>query len=194
MIKLSSVSFSYGEKIILNDFSLEVRDGECVVLKGPSGCGKTTAAMIVCRLLKPSSGDILSPDKISVVFQEDRFVNNLSLLQNIRLPLSKKDYPIADNLLKRVGLYEDRYKKISELSGGMKRRAAIVRAVAFNGDSLILDEAFNGIDNENKKICADIIKEYFLDKNKPVLFITHNDEDGNLFGAKQILMEKANDE
>ncbi len=194
MIKLSSVSFSYGEKIILNDFSLEVRDGECVVLKGPSGCGKTTAAMIACGLLKPSSGDILSPERISVVFQEDRFVNNLSLLQNIRLPLSKKDYPIADNLLKRVGLYEDRYKKISELSGGMKRRAAIVRAVAFNGDSLILDEAFNGIDNDNKKICAKIIKEYFLDKNKPVLFITHNDEDGNLFGAKQILMEKANDE
>lgn len=186
MFKLSSVSFAYGKTDVLKDFSLIVENGQCVVLKGASGCGKTTAAMLLCGIYKPQKGEVTAPKNIAVVFQEDRFIENLSLKKNIRLSIGKENYDLADSLLKRVGLYNDKDKKISELSGGMKRRAAIVRAVAFGGDGIILDEAFNGIDKENKLICADIIKEYYINKNKPVLIITHIDEDAALFNADTV--------
>ena len=70
----------------------------------------------------------------------------------------------------------------------MKRRVALARAIAYGGDALILDEAFNGLDAENKKIAANIIKREFLDKNKSVLLITHIKEDGELLNAKIINM------
>lgn len=192
MFELSSVYFSYGEKAILKDFSLTVNDGECVALSGPSGCGKTTAAMILCGILKAQSGTVKAPDRIAVVFQDDRLIDNLSVSKNIYLAVGKEKYPFAKELLKKTGLYDDRHKKISELSGGMKRRAAIVRAVAFGGEGIILDEAFNGIDPENKRICAEIIKEAY--KDKPVLIISHVSEDAGLLGAKQIIMNKTDDE
>ncbi|MBR0466088.1 MAG: ATP-binding cassette domain-containing protein [Clostridia bacterium] len=188
MFRLTDVSFSYDDKKVLSDFSLSVENGECAALCGPSGCGKTTAAMILARLLKADSGEVTSPERISVVFQEDRLIEGFSVIKNIRLCLYEKDYAFAESLLKEVGLYEQRSKKVRELSGGMKRRVSIVRAVAFGGEGLILDEAFNGIDKDNKVICAAIIKREFIDKGKPVLMISHSAEDINLFDCKKIDM------
>ena len=68
----------------------------------------------------------------------------------------------------------------------MQRRVAIIRAIAYGGDALILDEPFNGLDNENKQIATEIIKREFIDKNKPVLLITHIHEDAQMLGAKII--------
>lgn len=184
MLELSSISFSYGKKQIIKDFSLNVSDGECVALKGESGSGKTTAAYILLGLRKADSGEVTAPENISAVFQDDRFVENQSLIKNLKTVLQKEKLQFAEELLEKVNLTEFKNKKISELSGGMKRRAAIVRAIAFGGDALIMDEAFNGIDDDNKKICADLLKKYFLDKNKPILFITHIDSDAALLNAR----------
>ena len=190
MLKLSSVYFSYNEKKIIKDYSLTVNDGECVALKGDSGSGKTTVALILLGLRKPDSGTVDAPEKISVVFQEDRFVENLSLIKNIRMAIPKEKYEFADLLLEKVGLSEFKSKKIYELSGGMKRRAAIVRAIAFGGDALILDEAFNGIDDNNKEICASLIKQYFTESGKPILFITHIDSDAKLLNSRTEYIER----
>lgn len=184
MIELKNVSFSYGELQVLKDFNLNVSGGQCVQLYGVSGSGKTTVARIITGLKPASGGQIVVPQKISVVFQEDRLLENLDILKNIRLAISKEQYAFADSLLKEFGLYDVRKKRVSTLSGGMKRRVALTRAVAYGGDVLILDEPFNGLDSDNKQIAASIIKREFLDKNKPVLLITHVKEDAELLNAK----------
>lgn len=186
MIKLNNVCFSYNDLQILNNFNLEINNGECVQLCGVSGSGKTTVARLILGLEKADSGNIEVPKKISAVFQEDRLLNNIDVEKNIRLVLSKEQYAFADTLLKEFNLYNVRKKRVLTLSGGMKRRVALVRAIAFGGDSLILDEPFNGLDSENKQIAASIIKREFLDKGKSVLLITHINEDSLLLNANKI--------
>lgn len=186
MIELKNVTFSYGEQQILNNFNLSVNGGECVQLYGISGSGKTTVARLVLGLETVTNGNIIVPQKISTVFQEDRLLENLDVQKNIRTVLQKEQFTFADNLLKEFGLYDVRKKRVSELSGGMKRRVALVRAIAYGGDALILDEPFNGLDTENKIIAANIIKREFIDKDKPVLLITHINEDAELLNAKII--------
>ncbi len=184
MIELKNINFKYGEQVILNDFNLTINSGECVQLCGISGSGKTTVARLILSLEQPQSGTIVAPNKISTVFQENRLLENLDIQKNIRLVLSKDQYKIADCLLKEFDLYNIRKKKISQLSGGMKRRVALIRAICYGGDALILDEAFSGLDTYNKQIAADIIKREFINKNKSVLLITHIKEDAELLDAK----------
>ncbi len=184
MIELKNISFSYGEQLILKNFNLTVNGSECVQLYGVSGSGKTTVSRLILGLENADSGNVIVPQKISTVFQEDRLLESVDIQKNIRLVLSKEQYSFADSLLKEFGLYDIRKKKISTLSGGMKRRVALVRAIAYSGDALILDEPFNGLDIENKQIAANIIKREFIDKNKPVLLITHIKEDAELLDAK----------
>ena len=186
MLKLENVTFSYQDRLILDNFSLEVKGGECVCLKGDSGCGKTTVARLLLDLEKAAEGTVLAPQKISCVFQEDRLLPNLSLQKNLFLVLPKERQAFALELAETLGLKDSLHLKANELSGGMKRRAAIIKAIAYGGDALILDEAFNGLDTQNKTKIADIIKREFVSKNKPVLMITHIQEDAKLLDAKII--------
>ncbi|MBQ8203890.1 MAG: ABC transporter ATP-binding protein [Clostridia bacterium] len=188
MLELKNVSFSYGELKVLDNFNLDVKKGECVCLWGKSGCGKTTALRIIMGLEKADSGLCLTPQKISCVFQEDRLINGLTLEKNIKLPLKREQYKKADMLIDKFGLAEFKNTRVSELSGGMKRRATIIRALSFEGDLLILDEAFNGIDAKMKEKIARVIKEEFLDNNKSVILVSHISSDAELLGARIIKM------
>ena len=191
MIELKSVDFSYGESKILDSFNLTVNDGECVCLSGPSGCGKTTVLKLVMGLLKPDSGKISGVKRPSVVFQEDRLLNGFSLITNVLLPpLADGRKSVATELLKEANLGEAIYEKVRDLSGGMKRRAAIVRALCFEGDVLVLDEPFNGIDAENKRIMAEMIKREYLQKGKPVLMVSHIPSDAELLNARVVTFEQ----
>jgi NitT/TauT family transport system ATP-binding protein len=191
MIELKSVDFSYGESKILDNFNLTVNDGECVCLSGPSGCGKTTVLKLVMGLLKPDSGKISGVKRPSVVFQEDRLLSGFSLITNVLLPpLADGRKSVATELLKEANLGEAIYEKVRDLSGGMKRRAAIVRALCFEGDVLVLDEPFNGIDAENKRIMAEMIKREYLQKGKPVLMVSHIPSDAELLNARVVTFEQ----
>ena len=190
MIKLNNISFSYGTHEVLKNFNLTVNRGECVQLRGASGSGKTTVARLVLGLENADKGQIVVPQKISTVFQENRLLENLDVQKNIRLVISKDKYKLADNLIKEFNLWDSRKKRVAELSGGMKRRVAIIRAIAYNGDALILDEPFNGLDISNKLIVAKAIKREFIDKNKPVLLITHVKEDAEILNARVINFEE----
>lgn len=190
MLGLKNVSFSYQDKLILDNFSLEVSDGECVCLKGDSGCGKTTVARLLLGLEKAKEGTVSAPKKISCVFQEDRLLPNFSLQKNIFLVVPKERQAFALELAQILGLKDSLHLKANELSGGMKRRVAIIKAIAYGGDALILDEAFNGLDTQNKEKIADIIKHEFIFKAKPVLMITHIQEDAELLDAKIINFTK----
>ncbi len=188
MILLKDVDFSYGEKQILNKFNLTVADGECVCLKSPSGGGKTTVFRIISGLESADFGEVDVPKKLSVVFQEDRLLEAFSVKTNVTLSLPKERYAYAISLLKQVGLGDVVNTPVHKLSGGMKRRVAVVKAIAFSGDALLLDEPFNGIDFENKKIIAEIIKTEVLEKNVPVLISTHVKEDADLLCARTVTL------
>ncbi len=192
MLKLKDVTFSYPDRLVLENFSLIVNDGECVCLKGDSGCGKTTVARLLLGLEKTEHGEILAPKKISCVFQEDRLLNHLSLQKNLFLVLPKEKEKLAIAIAEELGLTNSLKLKPTELSGGMKRRVAIIRAISYGGDALILDEAFNGLDLENKVKIAEIIKREFILKSKPVLMITHIEEDAKLLDAKIINFTQKN--
>ena len=181
-INLESVSFFYGDKKILKDFNLSVKNGECICLLGPSGCGKTTTLRLIAGLETPMSGVVDTHNgKISMVFQEDRLLPWATALQNVSLPLTDKDKSFAKKLLEQVGLSDSADLLPEEMSGGMCRRVAIARALAFGGDILLLDEPFNGIDADNKRYLAKLILDLFGDKT--IVIITHSTEDAQLLGA-----------
>lgn len=186
MIELKDVCFAYDDLPILNNFNLTVKKGECINLSAPSGRGKTTVFRLICGLESPISGEITAPEKMAVVFQENRLIPELSLKRNVTLPLPKEYHKKAIELLVEIGLGDFLNTPVNRLSGGMKRRAAIVRAVAFCGDALLLDEPFNGIDSDMKIIVANIIKREVLNKNIPVIISTHIEEDALLLNAKTV--------
>lgn len=188
MIELKNVNFSYSGEPVLRNFSLSVGRGECVCLWGPSGCGKTTVFRIIAGLETAESGRVIAPSKLSVVFQEDRLLPFMSLKKNIMLPLEKSDSDRVSALLVEAGLGEFETMSARDLSGGMSRRAAIVRAVAFCGDALILDEPFNGIDGDNKQKIVAMLHREVLDRGIPIIMATHVAEDAELLGAKIIKM------
>ncbi|MBR2316019.1 MAG: ABC transporter ATP-binding protein [Clostridia bacterium] len=173
MIEIKNLSFSFGDKVIFDNFSLEIPHKSVTAITGKSGCGKSTLINLICGLLKADKGEIISDAKsYAVVFQEDRLLPWLTVRENVSIVSDDKT---ADLWLKKVGLSESAELYPSQLSGGMKRRTALARALAYGSDVLILDEAFNGVDEETKSVLMDIIKEQA--KEKAVILISHNSDE-----------------
>ena len=184
MIELNNIFFSYPDKEIFNNFSFNLADGEHLALMGPSGCGKTTLLRLIMGLEIPQKGVVNGlPKPIAAVFQEDRLLEHLSVLENAAL--AGEDEPKAARILTALGLGEELKSKPSSLSGGMRRRVAIARALCTNSSLLILDEAFNGLDEETKKHTARVILEEW---SGAILAVTHLPEEAALLGAKILQM------
>lgn len=183
MVKIENLTFSYDDKNIFNDFSLEIKEGEKVWLSAPSGFGKTTLIKLILGLLKPQSGEIIVDTvKPSVVFQENRLLPFYTIIKNIELIGGEKT--LAKENLDALGISDTELLYPASLSGGMKRRAAIARALSVPFDLLILDEPFNGIDEINLEATANRINE--IAKDKTVILITHNAEEARLLNAKKV--------
>lgn len=183
MLKISNLNFSYKDKNIFNDFSLEIKNGEKIWFSGPSGCGKTTLIKLILGLLKPKSGEInIDNSTPSVVFQENRLLPFYTVMQNIELVGGDKEK--AKEILSVLGIGETENLYPSSLSGGMKRRAAIARALSIPFNLLVLDEPFNGIDEKNLQSACDCIKKFTADKT--VILITHNPDEAELLGTKKV--------
>ena len=172
MIKITGISKSFDGKRVLENVSFTVNEGECVALTGASGAGKTTLMRIIAGLETPDSGEITfeKPMKATFVFQENRLLENKSVLENILAVVPDKNR--AEYFLKRCGLYDDRAKKAKSLSGGMKRRLAIARALAYGGELYFLDEPLRELDSDTLSAVAELIKEEI--KNKTAILITHD--------------------
>lgn len=187
-IAVKKISKSYGEEQVLKDFSCDFLEGKLTCIMGRSGGGKTTLIKLLMGLEKPTEGSIegLFGKKISAVFQEDRLCENLSAAANIRLVCRNH---VSDEELKRafqrVCLDEVWHKPVRELSGGMRRRVAILRALFAEYDCLILDEPLKGLDEETKQKTA----AYILEKTqgKTVLAVTHEEEETELLKAEKIV-------
>lgn len=173
MIRVNNVSKAFDGKSILRDISFCVKAGECVALTGASGAGKTTLLRIIAGLEAPDSGSVeISENKRKTyVFQENRLLENKSVLENILSVAPDKERALY--FLERCGLYEDKDKKAAALSGGMKRRLAVARALSFGGDIYYLDEPLRELDGETLKKTAEVIKEEI--KGKTAILITHDE-------------------
>lgn len=191
---ISNLSKKFGKKIIFDNLSLNIEDKGIYALWGESGCGKTTLLRIIAGLDKKYSGKVEYENikKISYVFQEPRLLYNSSAFENVALPLGndEKAKETAELWLRKVGLESDIYTYPDEMSGGMKQRVAIARAMAFDGDILLLDEAFNGIDSERTKAIMDLVIEY--SKTKPCIVVTHNEKHLEYMNCKVINLPQNN--
>ncbi len=184
MLRLTDLSFSYHDgKRILSSFSLTVKAGERVALCGSSGCGKTTLLRLICGLESPDSGTIERTDHevCSVVFQEDRLLMQKTALENAAIHADKDT---AARWLRQFGLEDVLHQPVHLLSGGMRRRVAIARAAAYGGDLLLLDEPFQGIDEERKHDMMALLAAAY--KDKIIVFTTHDTAEIEAFATRVV--------
>ncbi len=148
MLKLEGLSFSYGERLVLQDFSLTLPLEGIAVLRGPSGCGKTTLLRLLAGLEHPQKGRItgLEGQTCAILFQEDRLLPWRTVEQHLTDVLPRPHREEARTWLELVELAGEETVYPSALSGGMGRRLALARCLALGGDFLLLDEPFAGVD------------------------------------------------
>lgn len=181
MLELRNVCKSYGSQPVLSNVNFTVPEGGRICVCGPSGCGKTTLIRIILGLEKADSGEVIKPRELrtSVVFQEDRLLPWKTALDNITaVGVEKK---AAAHCLELVGLSSDADKYPGELSGGMKRRLCCARALAYNGELVVLDEPFTGLDDEAAESMARLIRKET--QGKTVIMITHDADAADILGA-----------
>lgn len=188
-IIISHLSKSYGENKVFSDFSAVFERGKTTCIMAPSSAGKTTLLRILTGLETADAGRIEGMDglKKSMVFQEDRLCENLSVSANIRLVRQKKTWgrdqkekKEIQEALESVGLAGNGDQQVRELSGGMKRRVALLRALYSDWDILFLDEPFKGLDEETKTQVMCYTKEKC--RGKTVIFVTHERSEAEEMG------------
>lgn len=189
-LELRGISKSYGGRPVLAGLSLTVPAGQVSCWCGPSGCGKTTLLRILTGLEAPDCGEITGvPARIAMVFQEDRLVDSLTVRANLRLALGAGYDPAdAQALLNELDLPDALRRTVGELSGGMKRRVALARALLYDAPLLVLDEPFKGLDETTARQCMDALARRAA--GRAVLLVTHDAQEGDYLHARTLQMEK----
>lgn len=174
-IRLENICKAYGENVILQNFSLTLRQGVTYVLTGNSGAGKTTLLHILLGLVQPDSGEITPDAGYTAVFQENRLLPHRNAVENLAFVAQKGTKKAALAALLKEILPEDSLEKpIEELSGGMQRRVAIARALLVPSDCVLMDEPFTGLDEDTtQNVIAFIFRH--LD-GRTLLLSTHQPE------------------
>lgn len=176
-LQLEGVDYQWGTKPLLRHVDLAVEPGEIVVLAGPSGSGKTTLARVALGLLKAHRGRVEAPRRPAVLFQDDGLLAHRDVLGNTLLPAWQLDTPNAEAqalaLLKQVGLEGEEAKFPDELSGGMRKRAALARALMQEPDFLVFDEPFQNLDEASRIALWDLTFNVLAHRGLGALIITH---------------------
>lgn len=186
-MKIQHLCKSFDGKVVLDHVSLTLESGGTACLMAPSGRGKTTLLRCIAGLETPDSGQITDlPERIAYVFQEDRLCDGFSAVDNIRLVTGKA---LGEGEIRRhleqLGLAGSLDQPVRELSGGMRRRVVISRAVCFGADLLLLDEPFKGLDDEARQQTADYILRHR--GAAAILCVTHDREDAAALGGADIV-------
>ncbi len=198
MIEINKLTKIYDSRKVLNALSLTVKDGEIFTVMGPSGCGKSTLLKCIIRLITPEEGSIVIDGKdilkaknefeinlirrnFGYLFQEGALFDSLSVWENVAFGLKyltdipkEKYFETAKEKLELVGLKDVEYKKINELSGGMKKRVALARAIAHNPKYILYDEPTTGLDPLTSEKIYDLIKTTSEKLGVTSIVVTHD--------------------
>lgn len=183
-IYLNNLHKSFGGKRVFSGLNLTFPAGQATCLMGPSGSGKTTILRMLMGLEKPDGGQIGGITKsmhISAVFQEDRLCEGFSAMANVRLACPGAAAEAIEAQLCAVGLKGSLSQPVRQLSGGMKRRVAIVRAVMADYDLMLLDEPFKGLDEATRKTVAGYLMGHI--SGKTTIMVAHDAQDAALMSA-----------
>lgn len=186
ILSLENIFFSYhnlkGETPALSRITFDIAEGEFLAIVGPSGCGKSTLLSIIAGLLKPEGGTITfnTSSSIGYMLQHDHLFEWRTIYQNAILGLelnknmTKENTDYVLQLLNDYGLYAFKDKKPSELSGGMRQRAALIRTMAIKPDLLLLDEPFSALDFQTRMMVSADIGNIIRSTGKTAILITHD--------------------
>lgn len=185
-IRIRNIGKSYGNQRVLEDFSLTMKAGGRYCLMAPSGAGKTTLLNLLNRIVLPETGTIEGvPERIGMVFQEDRLCGEYDTAVNIMLA---SRYSETDVLAEAARILPEECltKPVKELSGGMKRRCAVLRAMLSGAEFIVMDEPFAGLDDESRERTAAYILEEL--NGRTLLVATHRAEDVELLEAELVTL------
>ncbi len=185
-LQFENVTFCY-DNPILQQFNCHFDKAGISCIFGKSGCGKTTFFKLISGLLLPQTGKIThNAQKISFLFQENRILPWFTILDNLMVVNNDKEYCIS--VLEQLDLFDIEKKLPSELSGGMLRRAALAKAIVYDGDIFLLDEPFVGIDAERKQKIIPFLKQRL--HSKICLVITHSIEEASALSPHLYTLQK----
>ncbi len=173
MIGLSNVTAGYEGRTVLQDFSLTLAPEGITVLTGPSGEGKTTVLRLLAGLMKPQAGQVYPAKAPAVLFQENRLFPQRTVEQHLLDVMPPQRAGEVSQWLELADLKGEEKNMPAQLSGGMARRLALVRAMALGGDCLLLDEPFTGVDAARREVLLERLTHWPV----PVLLITHDPQD-----------------
>lgn len=203
-LQLNSINkvFEETDKETLQDISLTVEKGEFICIVGPSGCGKSTLLNLVAGLDTPSDGEIIldgrkvqgpGADRV-VMFQEAALYPWLNVMENVMFGLEAAGHDkgtqhlIAEKYLKMVQLWQYREYPIHQISGGMKQRTALARALALDSKLLLMDEPFSALDKQTINILRAELEEIWEKMKKTILYVTHSVEEAVYFADRVVVM------
>ena len=181
-------------RVILEDVSLDIAEREFVCVLGPSGCGKSTLLRIVAGLEKQSLGTVETSSRPSVVFQEHGVFPWLTAAQNIAYPLRLRGMPKAERtdrvneLLGMMGLKDFASYYPGQISGGMRQRVSVARALADDGGVLLMDEPFGALDEQTRVSLQQELLRIWEQTSKAVMFITHSVDEALTLADRVLVM------
>ena len=208
-LQLKEISKSYGHRKILDSTSMDVKQGEIVLIEGQSGMGKTTLLNITAGIDSPDSGTVIIENidifslnenkrakfrlkKMGVIFQQMNLIDDLNVMENIALPLKlagRKWKDRVEELLHYLKIETLRYEMPSSISGGELQRCAIARALANEPDIIIADELTSNLDNDNSKNIGDLLKRINHEMGTTIIIATHDPRIGYI-ATRQFVLEE----
>ncbi|MCW2287922.1 ABC transporter ATP-binding protein [Leucobacter luti] len=180
--------------VAVQDVSLEVAEREFVCVLGPSGCGKSTLLRVAAGLEQPSLGTVETDSRPSVVFQEHGVFPWLTVAENVAYPLKLRRMPRAQRrdrvaeLLDLVGLTDFASYYPAQISGGMRQRTSVARALADDGNVLLMDEPFGALDEQTRVALQQELLRIWEQTSKSVLFITHSVDEALTLADRVVVM------
>ncbi|MDO5403160.1 MAG: ATP-binding cassette domain-containing protein [Eubacteriales bacterium] len=187
-IVLRNISKYYNDDAVIENFSYTFTEGRTYCIMGKSGIGKTTLLGIILGTQNADVGERIAEGAFSAVFQENRLIEGLTPVANVKMVLVEAAEADICSQLLEILPQNSLYKKCSQLSGGMKRRVAIVRAMMHSSDYIVMDEPFGGLDEESKKKTIEYIHRNL--RGRTLIIVSHEQKDAKLLDAQICLLTR----